>query len=374
MFSDYHEMFKPVCEFVRTSTDILPYGDHPTLFTNCFTDSYMLLHQNLHESELSEHKKRKAEKLCEFVHNAYEQFLEKAINPEWSKKTVEERQAHIVALCARPQIEQRTDAWYAQAATVLTASEFSSLFGSARGRASLVQAKANPPPPSPPRALAHRSEDIGPLTWGVRFEPVVKQILVKKWLCEIKEMGRLIHATDSFLAASPDGLIVKSPHKDKICRLVEIKCPYTRKVGGDIPFEYWVQMQIQMEVAEIDECEYVECELVSKRPGQPLVDLSGCKMTGNMYLWEKDGALVYEYDQVEKEGWTLVETIPWGLHKFHNKVVRRDRAWYDSTHIWRQAFWTDVQRVKQGLDLLEPVAPMTPKVKVNVCKIQDDAD
>lgn len=374
MFSDYHEMFKPVCEFVRTSTDILPYGDHPTLFTNCFTDSYTLLHQSLYESELSEQKKRKAEKLCEFVHNAYEQFLEKAINPEWSKKTMEEREAHIKALCERPQVEQRTAAWYAQAATVLTASEFSTLFGSARGRAALVQAKANPPPPSAPRAVAHRSEDIGPLNWGVRFEPVVKQILVKKWSCEIKEMGRLIHSTDSFLAASPDGLIVKSPHRDKVCRLLEIKCPYTRKVGGDIPFDYWVQMQIQMEVADIDECEYVECELVSKRPGQPIVDLSGCKFTGNVYLWEKDGTLVYEYDQVEKEGWTLVETIPWGLHKYHNKVVRRDRAWYDSTHIWRQAFWTDVARVKEGLDLLEPVAPMTPKVKVNVCKIEDDAD
>jgi hypothetical protein len=374
MFSDYHEMFKPVCEFVRTSTDILPYGDHPTLFTNCFTDSYTLLHQSLYESELSDHQKRKAEKLCEFVHNAYEQFLEKAINPEWTKKTMEEREAHIKALCERPQVEQRTAAWYAQAATVLTASEFSTLFGSARGRAALVQAKANPPPPSAPRALAHRSEDIGPLTWGVRFEPVVKQILVKKWSCEIKEMGRLIHATDSFLAASPDGLIVKSPHRDKVCRLLEIKCPYTRKVGGDIPFDYWVQMQIQMEVADIDECEYVECELVSKRPGQPLVDLSGCKFTGNVYLWEKDGALAYEYDQVEREGWTLVETIPWGLHKYHNKVVRRDRAWYESTHIWRQAFWTDVARVKEGLELLEPVTPMSPKVKVNVCKIQDESD
>jgi len=104
MFSDYHEMFKPVCEFVRTSTDILPYGDHPTLFTNCFTDSYTLLHQSLYESELSDHQKRKAEKLCEFVHNAYEQFLEKAINPEWTKKTVEEREAHIKDLCARPQV------------------------------------------------------------------------------------------------------------------------------------------------------------------------------------------------------------------------------------------------------------------------------
>lgn len=372
MFSDYHEMFKPICEFVKTSTDILPYGDHPTLFTNCFTDTYGLLHASLSESELSEEKKRKAEKLCEFVYNVYEQFLEKAVNPEWSAKTVEEKEKHIVDLCARPQIEQRTPAWYQQAATVLTASEFSTLFGSARARASLVQVKANPPPPSSQRPLAHRSDDIGPLNWGVRFEPVVKQILIKKWNCEIKEMGRLIHATDSFLAASPDGLIVKCPHKDKLGRLLEIKCPYTRKVGGDIPFEYWVQMQIQMEVADIDECEYVECELISKRPNQPIIDLSGCKITGSLYLWENEGNLMYEYEKVEKPSpWTLVEEIPWGLHKYYTKMVRRDRAWYESTSIWRQAFWADVDRVKKGLDLLLPVSPL---VKVKVCKIQDDTD
>ena len=376
MFSEYHEMFKPVCEFVKTSTDILPYGDHPTLFTSCFTDSYSLLQYSLRESELSEAKKKKAEKLCEFVHNAYEQFLEHAINPEWTRKTSDERESMITSLCARPQIEQRTPAWYAQALTVLTASEFSTLFGSARGRAALVQAKANPVPPTPhSRPSALRSDEIGPMTWGVRFEPVVKQIVFKKWSAEIKEMGRLIHATDPFLAASPDGLIVKCPHKEKLGRLIEIKCPYTRKVGGDIPFDYWVQMQIQMEVADIDECEYLECELVSKRPGLQVVDLSGCKMTGNFYLWgNDDGNLVYEYEDVKKEGWTLQETIPWGLLKYHNKVVRRDRAWYESTHIWRQAFWNDVDRVKKGLDLVEPVAPMTPKVKVTVCVIKDDSD
>ena len=130
-----------------------------------------------------------------------------------------------------------------------------------------------------------------------------------------------------------------------------------------------------MEVADIDECEYVECELVSKRPGLQVVDLSGCKMTGNVYLWgNDDGNLVYEYEDVKKEGWTLQETIPWGLLKYHNKVVRRDRAWYESTHIWRQAFWNDVDRVKKGLDLVEPVAPMTPKVKATVCVIKDDSD
>ena len=368
-------MFKPLCEFTKTSTDILPYGDHPTLLVSCFTDTYSMLQYNLEQSELSESKKKKAEKLCEFVINAYEQFLEHATNPVWSAKTVEEKEKMIVDLCARPQIDQRTPAWYAQAATVLTASEFSTLFGSARGRAALVQAKAQPPVPSSnTRTLALRSEDIGPLSWGIRFEPVVKQIIFKKWSAEIKEMGRLIHATDSFLAASPDGLIVKCPHKDKLGRLIEIKCPYTRKVGGDIPFDYWVQMQIQMEVADIDECEYVECELVSKRPGMSTVDLSGCKMTGSVYLWaNEEGAFMYEYEPVtSKPGWTLVEEIPWGLSKFHNKVVRRDRAWYESTHIWREAFWNDVDRVKRGLDLVEPVPPMTPKVKV--CLIKDESD
>jgi hypothetical protein len=382
MFKEYSEMFKPICEFTKETTQTLPYGDHPNLFNLLYSDTLLQLQGVLDQAEFDSLKKNKAYRLCEFVHNSFEQFLEKAVNPEWRKRSVEEKQAHIQALCARPQVAQRTDEWYKQTANVLTASEFSNLFGSARQRANLIASKANYVPKDYLPQLAFPTSDINALTWGIRFEPVVKQILEKKWSAKIHDLGRLVHSTDTHLAASPDGLIVSTPHKERLGRLVEIKCPYSRKIGGDIPFDYWVQMQIQMEVADIDECEYIEVEILSKRANQETpLDLSGCKYKGAILLWShEEKGYDYEYLTTEtvegtpvRDGWTLVETIPWGVSKYHQKTVQRDRNWFASTEPWRASFWEDVERSRKGTTLLIPAPPPSaPKLKINVCKIQDE--
>lgn len=383
MFNEYTEMFKPVCDYMKTTSELLPFGQHPTLLRNCTGDSQFLFHEALLQAELDAKQMQKAEKVCEFVHNIYEQFLEKAVNPEWTRKTIEERKAQIAILCARPQVEQRSEAWYKQTANVLTASEFSTLFSSARQRGNLIQTKVNMIPKEYLRQLAFPTSEISALTWGIRFEPVIKQILEKKWSAEIKDLGRLTHPTDEHLAASPDGLIISTPHRDKLGRLIEIKCPFSRKIGGDIPFDYWVQMQIQMECAEVDECEYVEAEILSLRSDMPTVDLTACQYKGTILLWmnETDGRYDYEYigldtkheEHLLREGWKIVETIPWGIHKLHTKVVQRDRTWFQSTEPWRQSFWTDMERARKGEPWSIPApAPLPEKVKPKICLIRDE--
>jgi hypothetical protein len=378
MFQEYSEMFKPICEFTKNTTETLPYGDHPALFNLLYSDTLLNLQGVLDQSEFESLSKKKAYRVCEFAHNVFEQFLEHAVNPEWRKKSVEEKTAQIQELCSRPQVPQRTDEWYKQTANVLTASEFSNLFGSARQRANLVSSKVNYVPKDYLPQLAFPSSEISALTWGIRFEPVVKDMMERKWSAKIHDLGRLVHPTDTHLAASPDGLIVETPHKERLGRLVEIKCPYSRKVGGDIPFDYWVQMQIQMEVANIDECEYMEVEIVSTRPNQTTpVDVSGCKYKGSILLWQNEKGYEYEYtgypcrESPTREGYELVEVIPWGISKYHHKTVQRDRNWFQSTEPWRTSFWDDVERSRAGKELLIP-APPPGKVKVNVCKIQDE--
>jgi hypothetical protein len=382
MFHEYSEMFKPICDFTRNTTETLPYGDHPNLFNLLYSDTLLSLQGVLDQAEFESLPKKKAYRVCEFVHNVFEQFLEHAVNPEWRKKSIEEKKTQIEALCSRPQVAQRTDEWYKQTANVLTASEFSNLFGSARQRANLISSKVNYVPKDYLPQLAFPSSEINALTWGIRFEPVVKQMMETKWSAKIHDLGRLVHQTDSHLAASPDGLIVETPHKDRLGRLVEIKCPYSRKVGGDIPFEYWVQMQIQMEVADVDECEYMEVEITSTRPTQANpVDLSGCQYKGTILLWQGETGYDYEYTEYPcresptREGYDLVEIIPWGIQKYHHKTVQRDRMWFQSTEPWRASFWEDVERSRTGKDLLVP-APPPPKakVKINVCKIQDESE
>ena len=53
--------------------------------------------------------------------------------------------------------------------------------------------------------------------------------------------------------ASPDGIT-----RNGI--MIEIKSPYSRKVNGIVPSNYWVQMQLQLEVCNLEICHFVEIE------------------------------------------------------------------------------------------------------------------
>lgn len=41
-------------------------------------------------------------------------------------------------------------------------------------------------------------------------------------------------------------------------RLVEIKCPYRRKISTNVPKYYWCQVQFLLELTGIDECDFVQ--------------------------------------------------------------------------------------------------------------------
>ena len=62
------------------------------------------------------------------------------------------------------------------------------------------------------------------------------------------------HKTLDCFGASPDGI-------NELGIMVEIKTPYRRRVDGNIPYEYMVQMQGQMAVCNISECDFVDAEI-----------------------------------------------------------------------------------------------------------------
>ena len=374
----HHDMFHPVIDIIKSTASFVPLGDHSIVQNAWLSENQLILLQSFDDSDKPKLNK-KAEHVMTLVTDAYDMFLKEALNPGWQKKTLEERQALVEDIKRRPQIEQRTEEWYANFSKVLTASEFSNLFSSAKKWSDFVMAKARPSRDERARRLAQPTDEMTAIAWGIRFEPVVKQIIEAKDKCRIYESGRLQHPTNPFLAASPDGIIESSVHRHQVGRLVEIKCPYSRIIGGEIPFEYWIQMQIQMEVTDIDECEYVEVEIISQKP-KAIVDLSGCSFTGQLYLLkqkvEEDMPFEYKYmygavgsTEVPPvpEGYELQETIPWGLKKMHRKIVHRDRAWFESTKAWQNAFWADVERVRNGE--VSSRDPQTPK-KQKVCLIE----
>lgn len=89
--------------------------------------------------------------------------------------------------------------------------------------------------------------------WGQRYEPIATSIYERKTNKKVIEFGLLTHDSLSWLAASPDGIT-----EDGV--MLEIKCPYRRKVTGIPPIYYYQQVQIQLEVADLDECDFLEIE------------------------------------------------------------------------------------------------------------------
>ena len=278
---------------------------------------------------------------------ALEKFMAKATAVGWSQQGAEARLAAAKELLERPQIPQRTQAWYEQGKQVLTASEFSKLLGTPRAVSQLVMSKVPAEVPQQTNRLACMTCEMGPFDWGVRFEPVVKQILAEKWGAEIAESGRIMHPTDPHIAASPDGIIMAATDPARVGRLLEIKCPITRKIGEGVPFDYWCQMQVQMEVTGIDECEYVEVKLDSIQG--TATDLSG-DTHGRLWLVQNPATceLRYAYTETELESWLRLETIPWRLNSMYAVTVVRDRAWFQETAAARAKLWEDVEKAKKG--------------------------
>src|SRR6185312_2631385 len=79
--------------------------------------------------------------------------------------------------------------------------------------------------------------------WGQKYEPVATALYEQRTGTNIMEFGLIPHRTIPFLGASPDGITPEG-------RMLEIKCPYRRKITGIPPFYYWIQVQIQMEVCD----------------------------------------------------------------------------------------------------------------------------
>ena len=366
--------------------DMLEYLDN-TKPCPSFEGAYEAWSEDLsppNEIELPLEDLEKLEAYTDLVGNILNLCIQ-ASSSVWSKRPVLERTQHIQKLIDRPNVPQRTPAWYAQSRNVLTASEFSAILGTPRAMGTLALQKTLPPrdPSQSSSAAACSTSVMGPMDWGVRFEPVVKQILTTMWKANIIDIGRLIHPSDTKLAASPDGLIQDAADPDRIGRLLEIKCPIRRVINDSVPFDYWCQMQIQMEVAEVDECEYVEMKLVSPYKGdaEPYkAPETKPEHSGMIWIVQNPVTceLVYAYTEDElkeyqEKSFNIIEEIPWHLERCFNKIIIRDQAWFAATAEKRAEFWKLVEETTSGTFVLPPSKRLkVVKEIVTLCKINDD--
>lgn len=289
------------------------------------------------------------------------------------------------ALLQQKQTEQRTPEWYRQMSEVISASELHQLFSTPYQRGKLVLTKTQPPPLRN-QPLAVFSSRMSAFDWGIRFEPVVKQIYIAKYGVELKELGRLHHPHDPRCTASPDGLVYDCPRNQRRGRLVEIKCPVTRKIDGTIPKEYYTQMQMQLQVTQLQKCDYIEAVFAS--PYQAMVQKRGPALySGWIALVCHPSADVAEYPTYyyvyspvhADETWRpdelpmgdeVVELIPWRLMQWSEQVVERKDEWWTALQPLLYAFWEDVALARRGeFDPPESSRPRK-KPKAEPCMIQ----
>ena len=193
------------------------------------------------------------------------------------------------------------------------------------------------------------------------------------------DLGRIRHPTIKSLAASPDGLITATDKDQALLgNLIEIKCPSSRVVGGGVPPNYWYQMQLQLEVAEVPVCQYCEFTFKSATARGPMEEAPLGATEGLIYLLQNHDSLetkyVYgpigemDYTPKPEAPWQVLERIPWFLEKSWIHPVYRDTAWFQSIIPLLDEFWRDVEKAKRG----EFAAPESSvKRKTAVCAITD---
>jgi len=162
--------------------------------------------------------------------------------------------------------------------------------------------------------------------------------------------------------------------------LLEIKCPKSRTIGLKIPIEYFYQMQLQLEVTGVRACEYVEAKFafVEEKPDSGFYGLlqiigtfkeEASEWFPSKYLYGPVGDLSWTSDLGLNE--KVLETHMWKCEALHHERVYRDEKWFKSLKPGLEAFWSDVEKSKQG----EFVLPESSRKKKEVvCLIKDEPE
>jgi len=147
-----------------------------------------------------------------------------------------------------PQVAQKSEEWYKQRQNMMTASNMWKIIKSDAMRNSFIFEKCK----------AEQNQFYSTSTnWGNKYEPVSTMLYEKMFGVKVDEFGCIPHREYAMIGASPDG-IVTDTESPLYGRMLEIKNIYNREITGTPKEEYWVQMQIQLEVCDLDACDFLE--------------------------------------------------------------------------------------------------------------------
>ena len=316
----------------------------------------------------------------------------------------------LTVLRGKPQPAQRTPEWYQFRHNLITASNAHKAFDSQATKNQLIYEKCQPLTNSITNLDSDLVEEVkmvnvnSPLHWGQKYEPLSVKIYEHIYETKVEDFGCIQDDEYACLGASPDGINTDITSA-RYGRMLEIKNIVNREIDGIPKKEYWIQMQLQMKVCDLDECDFLETrfteyadqdafnedinpdKIYENYDGKEFVNVclsKGLKHKGIIiYFHTKEGKPHYVYKpldiihpddimkweeqtldlyQSDKYKYTYIKFIYWKLEEMSCVLVCRNRQWFED-NIWElEELWNTVvlERVS-GFEHRAPNRKTKPK-------------
>ena len=291
---------------------------------------------------------------------------------------INEKEQKIIGLREIPQPQQRTPEWYQFRWNLITASNAWKAFESQSTINQLIYEKCQPIK----KFDDNNGDDVkmvntnSSLHWGQKYEPLSVLIYEHKYKTQVEDFGCIQHPIHKFIGASPDGINVDK-NGDRYGRMLEIKNVVSRDINGIPKKEYWVQMQLQMEVCDLDECDFLETKFTEYSDYTAYKNdiISNEKMKGIIiYFHTKEGKPFYVYKplsetditkweddtlslyQSEEYKYTYMKFIYWKLEVFSCVLVLRNKEWFKNNIPQLEKVWKIIEQERvSGYEHRAPV-------------------
>ena len=340
-------------------------------------DVYEITEQNLKEFN---------EELLNIINHAFKLF-HKHICPKRSfKRTFIRKDPNVPLIMSiidhlksKPQPEQKTEEWYKFRYNTLTASNIWKAFGTEAVKNQLIYEKCNPL-----NSNKFSTSMDTPMHWGHKYEPLSVMFYEKKYKTKIGEFGCISHDNYDFIAASPDGINIDTTSK-RYGRMLEIKNIVNREMNGIPKLEYWIQMQVQMEVCNLNECDFLETKFVEYESKDEYDNdgnfnythnnkLKGIIMLFNkgdntpLYLYPPLNLTEQEFNEWEEKTmneyseFVWIRNIYWKLEDVSCVLVLRNKSWFKYAITILNDIWNTIKREKiEGFEHRAPKRKITRK-------------
>lgn len=290
-----------------------------------------------------------------------------------------------------PQPTQRTPEWYTFRHNLITASNAYKAFENQSTVNQLIYEKCQPLKINDQNEEKEKENydknkmvnTNTTLHWGQKYEPLSVMIYEYLYNTNIEDFGCIQHKTYKFIGASPDGINIDE-NSDRYGRMLEIKNVVNREITGIPKKEYWIQMQLQMEVCDLDDCDFLETKFIeytdynnfyedvtennnnNNDNNKPYILSKNGNIKGIIiYFHTKEGRPHYEYmplniitiDEIndwenliiskyesEPYNYTFIKNIYWKLDKMSCIYVQRNKKWFEDNIKQLEKVWNIIEQ------------------------------